>query len=277
MINADKSAGAKIYSDISYGKHENQTLDLALPEKNGGEAGLLLMLHGGSWFSGDKNYYSKYLKEGPSRYGIACATMNYRFLGDASMFDMLDDITSAMKKIKSYSLKKGVKITRVMLLGYSAGAHLALLYSYTRAAKSPLEIVSVASFSGPTDFTDDKFIKANKYAQYFEMKDLATIAVGYEVTEKTLKKAAKSISPAFQVKKTSVPTLVCHGKKDGTVPYSNAKTLVSALESNKVPYVFVPFKNSGHDLSAEADKKTADNADRATRLFIANYLLKGKV
>ena len=276
MINMNVKAGAKVFNDIAYGSEEIQTFDLALPGKTDGEVGLLLMLHGGSWVSGDKGYYSKYLKEGASRYGVACATMNYRLLDTANMFDMLDDISSAMKKIKSYASKKSVKITKVMLLGYSAGAHLALLYSYTRFEKSPLKIVAVASFSGPTDFTDDKFIKSNKYAKYVEMKDLATIAVGYEVTEKTLEKAAKSISPAFQVKPDSVPTLVCHGKKDGTVPYSNAKTLVAALKKNNVPYVFIPFNNSGHNLSAEEDKKTAENADKATRIFIANYLLKGK-
>ena len=272
ISNTDLNVRARRYDNVSYGKAEDQVLDLSLPPKSDDEVGLLLMIHGGSWIQGDKSYYSKYLEEGTKRFGIACASINHRFLYDVDMFQMLDDITSSMKKIKSVAKKKGVNISKVMLLGYSSGAHLSLLYAYTRAESSPLRIVSVASFSGPTDFTDDDFIKNSKYVKYFSMTDLASLAVGYEVTEETLEKAVKSISPAFQVRKNSVPTFVVHGKKDTVVPYSNAKTLVKALKRNEVPYHFVSLANSTHSLYDELDEKAAKKADNTLRTFIAYYL-----
>ena len=261
------------YTDLAYGSHERQVLDLTLP-KGKGDVGLLLMIHGGYWVSGDKESFRDYLGEGSSRFGIACASMNYRYLGDASMPEMLDDITSALKKIASTAKKKGYTVSKVMLSGFSAGAHLALLYSYTRSKEAPMKVVAAASFSGPADFTDDSFIKSSKYLEYISLTDLATIAAGYEVSEADLPKVGKALSPAFQVKSSSVPTIIVHGEKDKTVPVSNAKTLASKLKKANVPYALYILPNSGHSLSSKKDSEKADQADRATRLFIANYLTR---
>jgi len=89
--------------------------------------------------------------------------------------DMLDDIKSAVKYLKDNAKKYSIDTSKMVMYGYSAGGHLALLYSY-KVIDSPIPVKLVVSRAGPTDFTNETFRHCDfTYAfglQYSSMKSL---------------------------------------------------------------------------------------------------------
>ena len=144
-----------------------------------------------------------------------------------------------------------------MLNGASAGAHLALLYGYSRTNTSPIKIACIASHSGPTDLADAKFYsETSTLGTKDYIYDLMSKACGKKFNEKTFNfavPALKKASPITYVTKVCPPTVIAHGKNDTVVPYSNAMALNSALGAVGVEHEFIVFKNSGHDLANDPD------------------------
>ena len=241
---------------IAYGSADTQNLDLYLPHGKTGEVGLILFLHGGAWVTGSKESYTYEAKKWQAL-GYATASMNYRFLGNGVLFsEELADITAALNVIKQTAAYNGVTLTKAALVGISAGAHLALLYAYTKIAEAPVRPVAVISSSAPTDFTDPEFIRSSDMVQSVITNigldpNLVASAMESGLAEAFVPTLAR-ISPAKQVTASSVPTLMAHGMQDTIVPYSNALRLDTALTNAGVKHDFVSFPNAGHALAGDA-------------------------
>ncbi len=245
------------FEDVSYGENSRQVLDLCIPEDNDGTLGLILMIHGGAWIEGDKSAYDSNLEAIAKDYGYAAAAINYRYLSeDVTMADILDDIEAAVAKIKEMGTENGVNIDKVLLTGHSAGAHLAMLYAYSRAETSAIKPTAVVSFAGPTDLTNEEYwtnaLGAGKVAQ------LLTWATGKNITNTedlvTYRNEILAISPINYVDK-AVPTVIAHGAKDSIVPYQNALDIVNAFDAAGAKYDFVSYPNSDHDLASDSDSE----------------------
>lgn len=103
--------------------------DIARPENHNGKLPVILHIHGGGWVYGHKDTYYKYYAMELSKYGYAVVTMNYRLAFDHPFPSMIEDIFSALKWIEDNQENEQFDISRVYLVGDSAGAHLAALAS----------------------------------------------------------------------------------------------------------------------------------------------------
>ena len=258
---------------LSYGENADQNLDLFFPAGKTGDVGLVLFLHGGAWVTGTKETYLPEAMQWQSR-GYVTATMNYRYLGNGVLpSDELDDITAALRAIKAAAAQKGVVVSRTVLVGSSSGAHLALLYAYTRQNEAPIAPVAVISSSAPTDFTDPAFIRSGAgelLAGSIGVNTDTLAALMESGIAQAFVPALTRLSPAKQVTKATVPTLFAHGQQDNIVPYSNAVSLDTALTQNGVKHDFVSYPNSGHALLNDPD--CALQFRTLTAQYIAMYL-----
>ncbi len=250
------------YYNLFYGEHERHTIDLCIP-KNTEQTGLVLFIHGGGWFAGDKDVYRDTLKEISEKFGVACAAMNYRYICDTiDINDIMDDVDAAMVCIKETGKKHGVDIDRSILTGGSAGANLSLLYSYSRVEGSAIPPVAVMSDCGPTDLTDDYYYynpevgKGNALGNEEFISQLLSWACGKTITYDTRDEAAeeiKMVSPLYYVTENSVPTIINHGTKDDIVPFRNAVELDKKLTECGVEHYFNIYPNSDHGLANDPD------------------------
>lgn len=268
------SSDAYVFANMSYGSHERQILDLAIPKDNDGEVGLILFIHGGAWIAGDKDTYKDALSSCANSEGIAAAAINYRYIDDSiSVLDIMDDIDAALSAIRDTAEKKGVSINKVLLTGSSAGAHLSMLYAYSRKDTAPITPAAVVSYSGPTDLYDDDFYYGNALGDTDTLCGLMSWACGesFTITGKAdFKAALDKASPVTYVNESTVPTVICHGEKDSIVPYSNALSIVEKFEQYGVEYDFISYPNSDHDLGSDPD--CADRADALMREYVARYI-----
>lgn len=257
------------YANLKYGFAERNVVDIAVPKNATGEIGLILEIHGGAWVAGDKNSYTDTIKTIAKDYGYVGASMNYRYLSEkTSMKDILDDITYCLATVKSELAKKGITVNKCILSGMSAGAHLSLLYAYSKKAVAPIKPVAVVSFCGPTDFTDPEFLNSD-IGDINTIMWLYSMALGKTVTEEqvrndtAIRNELLACSPLGHVN-TAVPTVIAHGEKDTTVPYSNAVSLNKALTEKGITHEFVSYPHSNHSLANDNDC-----ADKVYQLFIA--------
>lgn len=247
------SSNYRIRNNVRYGEYGvRNLLDVAFP-KNKKETSLIVYIHGGGWIAGSKSKCLKnYLKKYHDEY--AYAAINYRYASlKFDCDDILDDIQSALLKIKDISNKKGYTINKVAFFGHSAGGHLSLQYGYKMKDVCPFTVGFVSSLSGPTDLTDKGYLTDSILKDmYFS---LCTYLTGKEINESNFdenKEELLKCSPISYVDK-ACPTLICHGDKDDVVPYSNAETLKNKLEEANVIHEFFTYTNSGHGLDNSED------------------------
>lgn len=265
---------SEILYDVEYGKYTRQTLDVIFPAEFEKDQGVILFIHGGGWISGSKSGFTSKAITFGEKYNCITASMNYRYTSDkVDCADMLSDISKALGKIKSLAKTRGINANKVMLVGYSAGAHLALLYSYTQADKAPIKPAAVVSYSGPTDLTGEKFVERNALVDADSMMSILSKLIGEKVTESNFnKKKSKilSISPVSYVSPFCVPTLVVQGKKDGAVPVADTRTFVNKLEAMGATYEYFELKHSGHRLSD--DPAVLEKSNEALASYVEQYL-----
>lgn len=293
-------------NNISYGEEQSQKLDICIPETNSKTMGLIVMVHGGSWQRGDKNYYTKQIKEAAEKYGVMATTVNYRLITHSepsyTMQDIMDDITASITLCVDIAKERGITVNKVMLRGFSAGGHLALMYAYRHADESPIPVTCVFAESPIADMMDRQ-IYYNGGSHGLQggsggiawAENLAVIGshmcghtytidttnavidkegniFGWTETPDTMDENAEyiyTISPAHSVTENTVPTLIHHGAKDNIVPLSNVQNLVDSLKANGVKYDFIVSPYGEH---GKPDGQTSSKVESKYKQYINDYL-----
>ncbi len=114
--------------DLPYGDHPRQRMDIYLPSVTQG-APVIAMVHGGAWRFGDKRHRAvvKHKLAHWSSKGFIFASINYRLLPDADPGVQRDDIARALAHLQTTVGQLGGDAERLILMGHSAGGHLAAL------------------------------------------------------------------------------------------------------------------------------------------------------
>jgi len=226
--------------NLPYGVEKQQTLDLFLPETYNKETSVLIMLHGGAWSIGGKEYTDKTSKDLRER-GFIVANVDYRYVSESVNYkDLLKDIDDAFNYVSDYGKKMNFSTGGYHLAGISAGAHLALLYGYTTTRN----VKSVSALCAPSKFDDSKtFAHIQKLGLVKIISQLAD-ANYTAATANTTEFAA--ISPFTMIK--SLPTLLVHGTKDDLVDYQQSVNLYNQLQKKKVKSRLITMEGKGHDV-----------------------------
>ena len=118
---------------IVYADPGGETLyaDAYLTE-SGAPAPVILALHGGSWKRGVRAAY-RYLGPWLAERGYALLALDYRLVrGTENLYPAaVDDVRSALRYVREHAAELNVDPARIILLGDSAGAHLATLVGLT--------------------------------------------------------------------------------------------------------------------------------------------------
>ena len=123
-----------------------------------GKHTVILFIHGGAWVSGFKTDVNPYVFEFANR-GYVTATIKYTLLKRSmddpslSIFRNLDEIDACITSIKESLTELGFDTSKSELVvgGASSGAHLAMLYSYSRGSHSDIPIKFIVDAVGPVD------------------------------------------------------------------------------------------------------------------------------
>jgi acetyl esterase/lipase len=135
--------------DIRYSDEETTragSLNLDVYPATGTGLPVVIFVHGGGWFRGDKSSVDAKPAAFNTR-GYVFVSVNYRLLPEAGVLQQMEDVARAVRWVKRHIGPYGGDPSRIVLMGHSAGAHLAALLatdeSYLRA-----EGLSLADIQG---------------------------------------------------------------------------------------------------------------------------------
>jgi acetyl esterase/lipase len=224
--------------NVSYGSDPKQKMDVYLPS-NGSTSStkVIILIHGGGWREGDKSDFNPYVTGLKQRLpGYAIFNVNYRLAGPSvNLFPSQEnDIKTAIEFI--YNKRNEYKISdKFVLLGASAGAHLALLHGFKYT--SPVKPKAIVSFFGPTDLK--VLFNSNLPAAF-----LLTQVTGGTPTANAA--VYDQSSPATFVTAQSPPTILLQGGADPLVPPAQSELLKNLLTNAGVVNQYVFYPNESH-------------------------------
>ena len=251
------------FQNISYGPDSSQKFDMICGKNN---VHAIVYIHGGAYFTGNRLEYPSFLADFSENNLVA--TMDYRVVNadnEIHLGDILSDVNGALEKITELAKENGVNVSDFMLVGHSAGGHIALLYAYKHYQKNEkIKIAACVSLAGPTDFTDDsgwssmgmwgkdlntrlEFLSwmGTRLTDYKKLTGSSMLLTQYNWTKQKnffrYRKHIEDISPVKYVSnmRRLPPTLLVHALDDDQVPYSNPVRLKTLLDDTSTPHKLI--------------------------------------
>lgn len=145
---------------VSQGTNHLLLADVWEPPGGGQRTGMVIIyLHGGLWQALDKGFLVQPLFRRLTGQGHVVLDVAYSLSPEANLERMLCDVKQAILWMKRHAAEIGIKPERIVLMGVSGGAHLALLAAYAPhhpafRALQPEADISVRGVVGISAITD---------------------------------------------------------------------------------------------------------------------------
>jgi arylformamidase len=123
--------------DVAYGVNAAQAMDIYLPQ-NPVNAPVILMVHGGGWRHGDKTHSNVTTPKAAHYTGLGYIfiSTNYRMLPEADVGQQALDVATALAYVQTHAADWGGNPAKIILMGHSAGGHLAALLTASTALQT---------------------------------------------------------------------------------------------------------------------------------------------
>jgi acetyl esterase/lipase len=236
------TVAAKTILNVAYGTDPLQVMDIYLPAgRRSDSTKVMIMIHGGAWSSGDKADFNTTIDTLKARLPeYAIFNINYRLSnGVSNVFPTQEnDVFAAVH----YIIGKGSDYqvsNKYVLLGASAGGHLAMLQGYKDSV--PVKAKAVVSFFGPSDLTAMYYFPAMGNPL---LPVLLAQAIGKTPVQDPL--LYYNSSPINFIRSTSPPTILLHGGLDPLVSPSQSSNVKTALTLLGVVNQYVFYPTGGH-------------------------------
>ncbi len=133
-MSRDVQRQAKTELNISYGPHDDQALDVYLPDAPGeGQLPVLVFIHGGSWSHGYKEWMG-FIAPAITCLPAIYVSIGYRLAPETRFPGPVEDCRNAIRWVFENISPRGGDPDRIFVGGHSAGGHLAALITLQREA-----------------------------------------------------------------------------------------------------------------------------------------------
>lgn len=224
-------------------------MDLYLPPKENDPSPVVINIHGGGWNKGNKESqtgFSSFFKK-----GYAVARISYRLSPVATAPAAIEDARCALAYIVNNAKALNIDPDKIVVMGTSAGAHLALMAGLADNArfdrdcktKKPVKVAAIIDKYGITD------VKA------WPSKS-ATQWLGDKANDEAF---ARSVSPLYNIKKNSPPVFIVHGDADPTVAYQQSLDLKAVLDKAGIKNKMITIPGGQHGKFAKEQNTMVNN------------------
>ena len=219
---------------------ERLTLDF-YPARVAGKKPCLVVVHGGSWSSGNSKQLPE-LNSYLANEGYNVAAINYRMAPQYHNPAPIEDVNNALDYLRLHAEELHIDTNNFVLLGRSAGGQVAMLAAYTQHNPG---VKGVIDIYGPADMAWGYSLPASKLV----MDSRGVMHRYLGGTYKKIPQKYKASSPIEYVNKHTVPTLLIHGENDVLVSPGHSTRLVAKLQQNGVKhyYLKLPWATHGFD------------------------------
>jgi acetyl esterase/lipase len=177
-----------------------------------------------------------------NRHGITGVVLEYRLPKGRSQVPLLD-AQRALRHVRANAKAWGLDPSRIGIMGFSAGGHLASTAGTHFDEGDPKATDPVARVSCRPDFMILVY-------PVITMGDKTHGGSRNNLLGKNPEpKLVELFSNEKQVTAKTPPTFLAHAKNDGPVPPENSKAFYDALQAQKVPSQYLELPSGGHGLN----------------------------
>ena len=202
---------------VSYGKNKEQYFLYYEPEKIVSDK-IIVWIHGGGWNAGNPRFFD-FVGQCVCDQGYRFFSLGYRFSPGYKYPCQIKDVCAAYNSAVSYLKEKGTDVSKIIIAGPSAGAHLASIMCYCRKVqeKYKVDVSNVIGFigsGGPYSFREDQSLTVRLLlGQLFRE--------GYD---------RRNGEPVMLMGKSSIPMLLIQSRHDGLIEYACAEDFAARAE-----------------------------------------------
>jgi acetyl esterase/lipase len=217
------------FTDLAYGAERRQRLDIYAP-RNARHLPVVIFWHGGTWKSGDKKNY-RFVGAALAAHGLVAVVADYRLYPAVHFPAFCEDGAHALAWVEAHIADYGGDPQRIVLMGHSAGAHIAAFVAYNhefdrQAGAEPHDVVGFVGLSGPYALVPDTRELRAMFPKPYTQSDWQPVAF---------------------VDADSPPTLLLHGLKDREVTPRDSEELHDALAGNQVRVEMHLYPHAWHN------------------------------
>ncbi|CAN5766801.1 alpha/beta hydrolase [soil metagenome] len=227
----------------AYGTDALQRFDAYLPaNRNAVDTKVIVMIHGGGWSSGDKQDLGGFMDTLKKRLpGYAIFNINYRLSANPNNLFPTQELD--VKKAVEFFYNKAADYqvsNKFVLMGASAGAHLAMLQAYKYNV--PVKVKAVVSFFGPSDLLD----MYNNPAGNNQLLSIALAGTIGATPAQNDTIYTKSSPVNYISSSSAMPTILFHGGLDPLVRPSQSELVQNFLTNAGITNQYVLYPTGGH-------------------------------
>jgi acetyl esterase/lipase len=227
------------YTTYDYAVHSGETLSLNFyPSQIPGVRPCLLMVHGGSWRSGNNgelpevNWYF-------AKAGYQVASINYRLAPGHKFPAQLEDVHASLIWLKQHAADLNIDTNNFVLMGRSAGGQIVLSAAYRLNEPG---VKGVVGFYGAADMLYAYDEPHNKLVMDHQMV-LRDYLGG---SPDQVRQQYIDASPVSHVTPNSIPALIVHGNIDEHVHFAESEHMAAALKKNNIPHLLLALPWATH-------------------------------
>ncbi|MEP7382641.1 MAG: alpha/beta hydrolase [Gemmatimonadota bacterium] len=232
----------QITRGIEVARHDDVTLtmDVYQPREPGAHP-VLVQVYGGAWQRGEPGDFSEFATYIAAQ-GYVVFAVDYRHAPRFTFPTQLDDLREALRLIRDRATEWGGDVTRLALMGRSAGAHLAMLAAYAPDAPP---IRGVIDYYGPVDLIEG--YRRPPVPDPLRVREIEEAFLGGPPDAMPARYLAAS--PISLVTRQLPPTLLVYGGRDHIVEARFGSMLADSLrrEGGTVVHVEIPWAEHAFD------------------------------
>jgi acetyl esterase/lipase len=220
------------HANLPFGPNPRLALDVYSPTASAPAHGrtVVLFFYGGSWRGGSRENY-RFVGEALTSRGYVAVIPDYRVHPEAVYPTFVEDGAAALRWTTDNIARYGGNAERIVVMGHSAGAHIAALLSLDRsflaaAGLPPAIIKGFVGLAGPYSFDP--------------LEWRVTRAVFGHLQEPSI------VRPVRYARADAPPMLLLHGDEDTTVGPYNSADMTAALRGVNAPVRHVVYKDVAH-------------------------------
>ncbi len=219
-----------VKNNVSFGDLPRYKLDIYQPHITNAKTPVIIFYYGGGWDSGERQMYG-FVGSALASQGYITVIPDYRLYPEVIYPDFMTDIGLAYIWTRNNIMPAGETTPKIFIMGHSAGAHMAALFTYNQKylysldKKTPMPDGFIG-LSGPYGYNP---LTHERSGHIFE-----------KVSDET------EVQPIHQVRKNAPPALLLHGKKDKLVLTLNAYRMRDALHAVGAQAEAIELAKAGH-------------------------------
>ena len=222
-------------------------LDFYYPTDSAKPSTVIINIHGGGWNHGKKESQRGF--ESFFKRGMAVANVEYRLESQGKAPAAVEDIRCAMSYLIRNAQELNIDPDKIVLMGASAGAHLALMGGLSEnnslfddhcGKRTPVKIRAIIDKYGVSDLRPIMF--ASSVKKWLGPESENVVLAGL-------------LSPITLIDTQSPPIFIVHGDADPIVPYVQSQVLYDKLKSYGINSRFITIPGGRHGKFNDDDKR----------------------